>query len=179
LVVDHVLERPPESWSAGKGLLTGDVLEARLEALGIQDDRLIRYFVCGPTPMMEAAHEALQQRGVDANRIAEERFTNPEARTGDVGSDKIELVVISRGGHDHGIQVEPGQTILEAALAAGIDMPFSCAMGGCGACRVRRAEGEVQMEEPNCLSRAEQEQGYVLTCVGRPLTQSKIAVEGV
>jgi ferredoxin len=179
LVVDHVLERPPESWSAGKGLLTGDVLEARLEALGIQDDGLIRYFVCGPTPMMEAAHEALQQRGVDANRIAEERFTSPEARTGDVGSDKIELVVISRAGHDHGIQVEPGQTILEAALAAGIDMPFSCAMGGCGACRVHRAEGEVQMEEPNCLSRAEREQGYVLTCVGRPLTQSKIAVEGV
>ena len=179
LQVDHVLERPPEHWSGGKGLLTGDVLEARLEALGIQDDGLIRYFVCGPTPMMETAHEALQQRGVDANRIAEERFTSPEARTGDVGSDKIELVVISRAGHDHGIQVEPGQTILEAALAAGIDMPFSCAMGGCGACRVHRAEGEVQMEEPNCLSRAEREQGYVLTCVGRPLTQSKIDVEGV
>ena len=63
LVVDHVLERPPESWSAGEGLLTSDVLEARLEALSIQDDGLIRYFLCGPTPMMEAAHEALQQRG--------------------------------------------------------------------------------------------------------------------
>jgi hypothetical protein len=34
------------------------------------------------------------------------------------------------------------------------------------------------MEEPNCLSRSEREQGYVLTCVGRPLTQSKIEVEG-
>jgi ferredoxin-NADP reductase len=179
LVVDHVLERPPESWSEGTGLLSGDVLEARLETLGIEDDGLIRYFVCGPTPMMEAAHEALRQRGVDANRIAEERFTSPEARSGDVGSDKTELVVISQAGHDHGIQVEPGQTILEAGLAAGIDMPFSCAMGGCGACRVRRAEGEVQMEEPNCLSRAEREQGYVLTCVGRPLMQSKIEVEGV
>ncbi len=71
-----------------------------------------------------------------------------------------------------------GQTILEAALAAGIDMPFSCAMGGCGTCRVRRAEGDIQMQEPNCLSRAEREQGYVLTCVGRPLTQAKINVEG-
>jgi len=179
LLVDHVLERPPESWSAGKGLLTGDVVEARLEALSIEDDGLIRYFVCGPTPMMEAAHEALQQRGVDANRIAEERFTSPEARSGDVGSDRTELVVVSRAGHDHGIQVEPGQTILEAALAASINIPFSCAMGGCGACRVRREEGEIQMEEPNCLSRAERDQGYVLTCVGRPLTQSKINVEGV
>ena len=180
LVVDHVLERPPESWSQGKGLLTGDVLETRLDALGVQDDGLMRYFVCGPTPMMEAANEVLRQRGIDTNRIAEERFTSPEARTGDVGSDKTERVVISsKGGLDQGIQVEPGQTILEAALGAGIDMPFSCAMGGCGACRVRRVEGEIQMEEPNCLSRAEREQGYVLTCVGRPLAQSKIEVEGM
>ena len=178
LVVDHVLERAPESWSGGEGLLSGDVLEARLQALGIQDDGLIRYFVCGPTPMMEAANEALRRRGVGADRVAEERFTSPEARSGEVGSDKTELVVIAKAGRDHGIQVEPGQTILEAALAAGIDMPFSCAMGGCGACRVRRAEGAVQMEEPNCLSRAERERGYVLTCVGRPLAQSKIEVEG-
>jgi ring-1,2-phenylacetyl-CoA epoxidase subunit PaaE len=178
LLVDHVLERPPEGWSAGSGLLTGDVLQARLKALGIQDDGLVRYFLCGPTPMMEAAREVLRARGVDANRIAEERFTRPEQRSGQVGSDKTELVVISKAGYEHGIQVEPGQTILEAALAAGIDMPFSCAMGGCGACRVRRATGEIQMEEPNCLSRGEREQGYVLTCIGRPLTQSKIQVEG-
>lgn len=178
LVVDHVLGQPPPNWSGGRGLLTGDVLETRFKALDIQDDGLIRYFLCGPTPMMEAAHEALRQRGVHANRIAAERFNSHETHSGDAGSDKTELVVISKAGHDHGVQVEPGQTILEAALAAGIDMPFSCAMGGCGTCRVHRAEGEVRMEEPNCLSRAEREQGYVLTCVGRPLTHSKIEVEG-
>ena len=177
LVVDHVLEHPAETWSAGRGLLSSEVLEARLEALAIQDDGLIRYFVCGPTPMMEAAHQTLLEREVDADRVAEERFASPEMRAGDMGSDKTELVVISKAGHDRGIQVEPGQTILEAALAAGIDMPFSCAMGGCGACRVRRADGEVRMEEPNCLSRAERDQGYVLTCVGRPMTRSKIEVE--
>jgi ferredoxin len=51
-------------------------------------------------------------------------------------------------------------------------------MGGCGTCRVHCAKGEVQMQEPNCLSGSEREQGYVLTCVGRPLTQSRIEVEG-
>ena len=178
LRVDHVLERPPEDWSGGTGLLTGNILETRLRALGIEDDGLIRYFVCGPSAMMEAAHETLDRFGVDAKRIAEERFTSPEARAGETGSDKTELVVVSKAGHEHGIQVEPGQTILEVALAAGIDMPFSCAMGGCGACRVRRADGEIQMEEPNCLSRGEREQGYVLTCVGRPLAQCKIEVDG-
>ncbi len=177
LVVDHVLEKPPQWWTGERGLLDAEILESRLQALGVQDDGLVRYFLCGPTPMMEAAHAVLERRGVEGTRVAEERFTSPEARSGKAGSHKTELVVVSRAGHDHGIQVEPGQTILEAALAAGIGMPFSCAMGGCGACRVRRAEGEVEMEEPNCLSQAEREQGYVLTCVGRPLTQSRIEVE--
>lgn len=178
LVVDHVLEHAPDAWSGGRGLLSREVLEARLEALGIEDDGLQRYFLCGPTPMMEAAHEALKARGVTPDRIAEERFTRPEAREGAQGSDQTELVIVSAAGHEQGIQVEPGQTILEAGLAAGIDMPFSCAMGGCGACKVRLANGEVQMEEPNCLSRAERQQGYVLTCVGRPRVQSHILVEG-
>lgn len=178
LTVDHVLQHPPEWWTGERGLLSADILESRLRALQIQDDGLLRYFVCGPTPMMEAAHEVLAERGVSATRVAEERFTSPEARSDVHGSDKTELVVISRAGRDHGIQVAPGQTILEAALAADIDMPFSCAMGGCGACRVHLSEGDVQMEEPNCLSRSERAQGYVLTCVGRPLGHGKIEVEG-
>lgn len=178
LVVDHVLEKPPKDWSGGRGLLTDDVLFERLDALRIEDDGMLRYFICGPTPMMEAAHEVLKQRSVDAARIAEERFTRPEDRHAGLGSDKMELVVVSRSGSDHGVQVAPGQTILEAALAAGLDMPFSCAMGGCGACRVRQHSGDIQVEEPNCLSRSEKERGYVLTCVGRPLAQSRIEVEG-
>ncbi|MDH3623414.1 MAG: ferredoxin--NADP reductase [Myxococcales bacterium] len=178
LVIDHVLEKPPTGWSGGEGLLSDDVLLERLDALGIEDDGMLRYFICGPTPMMEAAHEVLNRRGVDAARIAEERFTHPEDRHAGLGSAKTELVVISKGGSDHGVQVAPGQTILEAALAAGLDMPFSCAMGGCGACRVRQRSGDIQVEEPNCLSRSEKEQGYVLTCVGRPLAQSRIEVEG-
>ena len=178
LTVDHVLEHPPQWWTGERGLLDGAVLESRLRALGVQEDGTKRYFLCGPTPMMQAAEQALRARGVDPSRIAEERFTRPEDRSGNPGSDKIEHVVVSKGGQEQGIRVEPGQTILEAALAAGIDMPFSCAMGGCGACRVRREAGEIQMEEPNCLSRAERDEGYVLTCVGRPLSQGTIVVEG-
>jgi ring-1,2-phenylacetyl-CoA epoxidase subunit PaaE len=177
LTVDHVLEQPPEWWTGERGLLTCDILESRIEALGLQDDGMQRYFICGPTPMMDAAHAVLAKRGVSPNRIAEERFTNPEARSTVRGSATTERVLIARAGHEHGVQVEPDQTILEAALAANVDMPFSCAMGGCGACRVHLDEGHVEMEEPNCLSRAEREQGYVLTCIGRPLGTAKIRVE--
>jgi ferredoxin-NADP reductase len=178
LTVDHVLEDPPEWWTGESGLLSGDILESRLEALEIHDDGVQRYFICGPTPMMDAAHEVLARRGIDPGRIAEERFTSPESRSRVGGSNKTERVVVSRAGREHGVQIEPGQTILEAGLAAGIDMPFSCAMGGCGACRVRVTDGDVEMEEPNCLTRAEREQGYVLACVGRPLGSASVEVEG-
>ncbi len=81
LVVDHVLEHPPEWWTGERGLLGSEVLESRLQALGVIDDGMLRYFVCGPTPMMEETHEALQRRGVEPSRMAEERFTSPEARS--------------------------------------------------------------------------------------------------
>lgn len=178
LTVDHVLEHPPEGWTGERGLLSADVLESRLDALGLEDDGVQRYFLCGPTPMMDAAHRTLARRGVAANRISEERFTSPEARSEAPGSETTERVLILRGDREHGIHVEPGQTILEAALAANVDVPFSCAMGGCGACRVRLEDGHVEMEEPNCLSRAEREQGYVLTCIGRPLGTATLRVEG-
>ena len=177
LRVDHVLQDPPEGWEGGTGLLSSDILEARLAAIGVVESEADRYFLCGPTPMMDAAHTLLAQLGVGPTKIAEERFTRPEARHGSVGSTTPQRVTVLRGKTEHGVQVEPGQTILEAALAAGLEMPFSCAMGGCGACKVRKHEGQVEMEEPNCLSRSERVQGYVLTCVGRPLSRVDVEVE--
>ena len=55
LTVDHVLEHPPQWWTGEHGLLQSDIIESRLQALQIQDDGLLRYFICGPTPMMQAA----------------------------------------------------------------------------------------------------------------------------
>lgn len=74
------------------------------------------------------------------------------------------------------IHVQPGQTILQAALAAGLPMPFSCTVGGCGACKVQRRAGVVELEEPCCLTDAEREAGHVLTCVGRPVGPVRIEV---
>lgn len=177
LIVDHVLQAPPEDWEGGTGLLSEEVLCERMTRLGVTRDRCDRFYLCGPTPMMDSAHAVLDGLGVDRARIAEERFTRPEERHGTQGSDKVEVVLVSIGEDEHAVEVAPGQTILEAGLASGLSMPFSCVMGGCAACRVRLHDGQVTMEEPNCLSPTERDQGYVLACVGRPLTGCKLAVE--
>jgi ferredoxin len=67
--------------------------------------------------------------------------------------------------------------VLDAGLAAGVPLRFSCTMGGCGACKVKLRQGEVAMEEPNCLDPGEREQGYVLACVSRARSPIDFEVE--
>jgi ferredoxin len=80
-------------------------------------------------------------------------------------------------GRVHEVIVQPDQTILDAALAARLRMPFSCTLGACGACKVTLLDGAVDMEEPNCLRPRERASGRILTCVGRPLGPVTIEVD--
>lgn len=85
-------------------------------------------------------------------------------------------LVVWLQGEPHPVEVPPGATLLEAGLAAGLPMPCSCTIGGCGACRVVLRMGEVHMEEPHCLTPQERAQGYVLACVSRPLSPVEVLV---
>jgi ferredoxin len=66
--------------------------------------------------------------------------------------------------------------VLEAAIEAGVDMPYSCTVGGCGTCRVRVLQGDLAMDEPNCLSDQERAEGYVLACIARPASSCVVEV---
>lgn len=68
------------------------------------------------------------------------------------------------------VVVEPGQTILQAGLEAGVDLIFSCGLGGCGACMLTCVEGEVEYDDVDatCLLKQDIEGGLCLACVGRP-----------
>jgi ring-1,2-phenylacetyl-CoA epoxidase subunit PaaE len=170
LSVRHVLSDPPPAWSGGVGLLDEVTCARELELLADDDDgRPREYFVCGPAPMMAAARVALRARGVADDDIHEERFTTLQPRRDDAGAAAgPHTVQVRRRGTVQRFVAAPGQTLLEAGLAAGADLPFSCTVGGCGACTVRLVEGAVTMEEPNCLTREERAAGDVLACVGRP-----------
>jgi ferredoxin len=68
-------------------------------------------------------------------------------------------------------EVRPGQSLIEAALAAGIDMPRSCRNGTCRACMCRLVSGQItyRVEWPG-LSLDEQDEGWVLPCVAQPVS---------
>lgn len=174
----HVLLQPPAGFTGTAGLLDKPTVAAEVAAVlaGSPSELPTEFYVCGPDAMMEAAVAALRDRGVPESAIHEERFLSVHARPVAQPAAPQPLEVTTPAG-TRTLVVAPGQTILEAGLAAGVAMPFSCALGGCGACKVRLVRGTVAMSEPNCLSRAERESGAVLACIAKPESAVAIVVE--
>ncbi len=163
LRVTHFLEAPGGPWPHRAGRIgASDLAEALARAGGANEPAV---YLCGPGPMMRELGAALEALGVPAGRVRVEHFHSVRPAPGAAGGGPRRLAVAGRD-----VVVAPGQTLLEAAAAAGVALPFSCAMGGCGACAARLVRGEVVHDEPNCLSDAERAAGVVLACVARPRT---------
>jgi len=158
---EHRLGRPDAATVAT--LVRGLALDARLPG---EDAPL--FFVCGPAPMMASVRAALTDAGVSESRIREERFlspVDPSIRRTDLPTTPQPITIRRRGTLRTFLQ-QPGETILEAATRTGAELPSSCQLGGCGACRCRAVSGDVVVDEPSCLTDAERAEGLVLTCVG-------------
>ena len=126
-----------------------------------------QYFLCGPEELMNLAQQTLDQLGVTQDSVHREEFSAAASQITQNISVRVEsLTVHTEEGHQL-TTVNPGQTILEAGLQAGITLPFSCTMGGCGACKVRVVRGDVAMPEPNCLSKEERAGGLILSCISQ------------
>jgi len=160
----HVLESPPEGWLGSAGRLDAETCEKELARIdGLESAEI---FLCGPAGMMDAARAALAARGLDETHVHEERFSSPGQRV-EKSPTTPQPIVMKKNGKVLSVIANPGQTLLEAGLAANVEMPFSCAMGGCAACKVKLVSGEVASEEPNCLTKQERAEGWVLACVSR------------
>ncbi len=152
-----VFSAPAKGQSKHKGRMTVAWCEKNL-ALTPQSE----IYVCGPEGLMAEVETALQNLGVDRRRLHLERFL-PAAHASAKRPTTEQRVRFARSGVE--ARVAPGQSLLEAGLAAGVALEYSCQVGGCGHCRVKVTDGHTVSDEPNCLSEAEQAQGYRLACL--------------
>jgi CDP-4-dehydro-6-deoxyglucose reductase len=85
-------------------------------------------------------------------------------------------VRIRLSGSDLSFSAAPGQSLLDAALDASLNLPHSCKGGNCGSCRARLLQGEIDYPNgpPLGLSDAEIAEGYVLLCQARARTDLSI-----
>ncbi len=86
----------------------------------------------------------------------------------------IENFRLTLDGEEHIVPIAAGETLLEAALAAGIDAPHSCTEGRCGTCMSWLRSGDVSMVSTRALSKRNKERGYVLACQSRPSSSAPI-----
>jgi ring-1,2-phenylacetyl-CoA epoxidase subunit PaaE len=137
------------------------------------------YFICGPEELIFCVRDFLLQKGIDKNYIHFELFTIPGERSSvakplavdkkDEGPRSNISVKLDGLLFDFELGMK-GQSILDAALAQGADLPYACKGGVCCTCKAKLVEGQVEMEVNYGLEQDEIEQGFVLTCQSRPLT---------
>ena len=183
LVLLHVFSEEQTDAPVNMGLLNRDKIAALLTSV-LPAAGIAQAYICGPFQMNDEAEAALLAAGVPENRIHIERFgvavpagaaaaapigaVLHQARPGDAESARI---VIIRDGLRREINFRRDQpSILDAASAAGLEVPFSCTSGVCGTCRAKVLEGDVRMERNFALDRAEVAAGFVLTCQAHPVT---------
>lgn len=166
LRVLHAHEEPsPGDTEVFTGRMDAELIARMLDAVPFAAAENALFFLCGPEPVRAAARRVCAERGIPAARILEERYTQSDTPS---ASDTAQPVTFRIGGRTVALTLHPSETLLAGATRAGIAAPFSCAMGGCGDCRMRLVSGEVTMEEPNCLLPTERARGEILGCVARP-----------
>ncbi len=171
LSVFHVLSREQQELDILNGHLDPEKIPALLRLLPPPD----HVFVCGPQGMIEGLEPALAAAGVPPERIHVERFT-PSTDTPrppvvvPMDAPPAALATLIIDGARIEVPMAAGETIVEAAVRAGRDPPFSCRAGMCCTCRARLIEGRVEMATNYSLEKWETDAGFVLTCQARPLT---------
>ncbi len=186
-----------EVWAGRRGRISADVLAEAVPGLG---DREV--FVCGPAGYRESVRDALARLGVDDRRVHEESFvfaTKPAdrlaraeararefaerdgaARQDSTGPGWGECTPLARFGIEFRstgtrIDCDPGTTVLDAAVRAGLTVPSSCAEGMCGTCKSVLVSGEVEMRHNGGIRPKEIAAGKFLPCCSTP--KSDLVVE--
>ncbi|MFN6943449.1 MAG: 2Fe-2S iron-sulfur cluster-binding protein [Cytophagaceae bacterium] len=181
LKIIHVLSQPLDPSYRPSGRLNRSEFIKLLEWFSGLDFKKADYFLCGPEGMMTEAKEALQLLQVPESKVHKESFvtTGTAQPAGEVVQEEQggpQQVTVIYQGTEYKFTVSPDKTILEAALKEKIDLPFSCQSGLCTACMGKCVSGKVHLDESDALSDKEIESGYVLTCVGHPVT-SNVVIE--
>lgn len=136
-------------------------------------------FICGPGPFMAAAEEALTTAGAAAERVHIEVFksleSDPFAAVTVEADDSDEgpaTAVVTLDGQTHEVSWPRRAKLLDVLLDKGLDAPFSCREGHCGACAVLQKSGDTEMEINDVLEQQDLDEGLILACQAHPKSDS-------
>ncbi|MBI1244958.1 MAG: 2Fe-2S iron-sulfur cluster binding domain-containing protein [Alphaproteobacteria bacterium] len=179
----HVLSRERQDTPLLDGRLDGTKMAALATAL-FDVTTVDGYYLCGPHALVETVRTALVGLGAPESRVHTELFLAPDAATarvtpesGAVHREGTARVTVIRDGIRQVFEVGyDGPSILDAGIAKGLELPFSCKGGVCSTCRCLKRAGEVEMAANYSLEPWELEKGFVLACQSRP-TSTEVVLD--
>ena len=183
----HILSREDQDADVLNGRINnrkgGELNHKRLITIRDFDE----FFLCGPEAMISEVSRGLRSEGVQEENIhyelffanaedAEQVIEKHHARAREYAGKVSEVSVNIDGRSTRFDLTADGENILDAAMDAGLDVPFSCKGGVCATCKARLLEGQVDMDLNHSLSEEEIAKGYILTCQAHPLSD-KVVVD--
>src|SRR2546423_2283635 len=177
----HVISGEEQDIPILHGRLDGDKVRVLLRSL-VPATSVDHVFICGPLGMSEKIEATCRDLGIAGEHIHVERFVSefggkPRPKkvvAPDAPPKAIASLIID--GKRRDVPVAEDEAILDAALRAGVDLPFACKGGMCSTCRAKLVEGEAPMDINYSLEPWELKAGFVLTCQAKPISE-KIVVD--
>ncbi|MES2618703.1 MAG: 1,2-phenylacetyl-CoA epoxidase subunit PaaE [Bacteroidota bacterium] len=176
--VFHVLSRESVDVPLLNGRIDANKCKEFLNKKIVETGSIDELFICGPESMILSVKDTALAAGINSKNIHFELFTTPsqtavkhEAKAAAVATDGVKKAKVSVkiDGITHHMDLAfGGDSILDAALKTGADLPFACKGGVCCTCRAKVISGTVEMDMNFALEDDEVEKGYVLTCQSHP-----------
>lgn len=176
----HILSRE----ITDAALNTGRIDAAKCDTLFTQmiDIHSDEFFICGPEDMIFCVKNYLLGKKVDGKKIHIELFTTEKAtrnnhhpQTAAAADEPASNISLKLDGVSFDFNLAyDGESILDAGLHHGADLPYSCKSGVCCTCRAKLVSGTVDMEINYGLEPEEVAAGYILTCQSHPTSENVV-----
>ncbi|RYF70870.1 MAG: ferredoxin--NADP reductase [Cytophagaceae bacterium] len=175
----HLLSHPIDQQAGKQGRLNNLLLETLLpDLIGLSDRTSLQFYICGPADYMRMVQFTLIVNGIQPDLIRKENFVVQSAVVdsalatlpADATIDRT--ISLNFRGKTLDLHVPARKSVLQAALAAGISLPYSCRGGRCSTCMARCTSGQLFMTINDVLTDRDLREGWVLTCTGYPMSDT-------
>lgn len=177
----YVMTREQQDIDLYNGRIDGEKCKALFDHW-LDVPNLTAAFLCGPQTMIETVRDELEEHSLDRSRIHFELFATTggnQARKHHAtkAEGKVQMCDVTVIADGRQLNFELGrdtENLLDAGIAHGADLTYSCKAGVCSTCRAKVLEGEVEMDANFALEDYEVEAGYVLSCQCYPVSDKVV-----
>lgn len=174
----HILTRQKRDIDLFSGRLDKEKLRDLSNTL-INIEDVDHCFMCGPEEMTFEIRDELVKLGLEKQKIHYELFVTglseaDKKRAAEALENRVDgtkVTVIEGGKETNFVMSDAYDTVLEAALGNGADVPFACKDGMCSTCKCKVEEGSVEMKKNYALEKKDLDHGYVLSCQSIPTSE--------